>query len=124
MIKNEYLNRYLKCNPNVREDAIKNVESFCNDNILLIEFTNGTKMLYDPFTNFKRRYFKNVQNNFCFILKTILLHKNISQKELAMRMNVDENIVNRFVNGKQLPDYINLHKISEAIGCDINDLYF
>ena len=51
-------------------------------------------------------------------LKKILFEQDISQRDLARSSGIHESIISMIVNGKYLPDDLQMQKISRVIGLD------
>ncbi len=49
--------------------------------------------------------------------------KDLSQAELAEKINMSENSINAIERGKQIPSAINLYLIAKALEIDINELF-
>lgn len=45
---------------------------------------------------------------------------NLTQKQLAQKINVKPDIVNSYENGKAMPDNNILQKLRKALGCKLN----
>lgn len=55
-------------------------------------------------------------------IKTIRLSKNLTQKQLATKLNVKRTTVTMWENGKSMPNVNMLKKIANALDCTIDDL--
>lgn len=49
--------------------------------------------------------------------------KELSQAELAEKVNMSENSINAIERGKQIPSAINLYLIAKVLEIDINELF-
>ena len=59
-----------------------------------------------------------------FYMKTIRLQKGLTMKEVGKRIGLSESAVGLYENGRRKPNYEMLLKISEALGCTVNDLLY
>lgn len=49
--------------------------------------------------------------------------KDLSQAQLAEKVDMSENSINAIERGKQIPSAINLYLIAKALDVDINELF-
>lgn len=54
---------------------------------------------------------------------TIRQSKGISQKDLAEMIKVSIPTISRYENGARTPSIGNAHKIAQALGCTVDDLF-
>lgn len=57
-----------------------------------------------------------------FPLKEILARYGLSQSELARRTGMGQNRVNAIANGRCLPNWSTILRLSTAMGADLGDL--
>ena len=55
-------------------------------------------------------------------LKEVLEEKNITQKELAIRIGVTEGTISRYVNGKRKISLLNIFKIANCLNVPMEEL--
>lgn len=55
-------------------------------------------------------------------LKSLLIKNNISQYELAKRLNIEPNRISKMIKPEFNPTFSTLSKIAEALDCQIKDL--
>lgn len=48
---------------------------------------------------------------------------NLTQEELALRLNVSKSAVNKWESGKGVPDRFNMKHLSKELGISINEIY-
>ena len=58
--------------------------------------------------------------NFSEMLRDLRKEKNLTQEELAERLNVSRQSVTKWENGKSLPDLVNIKKISHIFSVSID----
>lgn len=63
-----------------------------------------------------------MNNNFKDKIKELRQINNMTQKELAEKLNVTYQAVSKWENGKNLPDLLIMKQISEIFNVDINEL--
>ena len=56
------------------------------------------------------------------LIKKLRTDHNLTQKELADKLNVTFQAVSKWENGKSVPDIAQLHEISKLFSIDISDL--
>lgn len=62
---------------------------------------------------------EKIKKNISSIIQKARVAKNISQKELAKKLNLQQAIINSYENGKGIPDKKILNKISLILGVKI-----
>ena len=98
---------------------------------LFIRLRNNDQFVYDGFYNVIKfdsygdeltdeQELKELRIN----LKKMLDRRFMTQEELAQEIGVDRVTVNRYLNGKRIPDAIVLRKIAKALKCSVIDLYY
>lgn len=98
---------------------------------LVIRLRNGDRFVYDSFCNIVRfdsygdkltdeEELKEFKRN----LKKMLDRRFMTQEDLANKIGVDRVTVNRYLNGKRIPDAIVLVKIAKALDCSVIDFYY
>ena len=60
-----------------------------------------------------------MKNNIIKMLK----RNNMTQKELAEKLNTTEVSISRYINGERMPKISTCIKMAKVLGCDVNDLY-
>lgn len=55
-------------------------------------------------------------------IKTVRLSKNLTQEELANKLNVSRTTVTMWENNKSSPNIEIIKKIANVLGCTIDDL--
>jgi DNA-binding helix-turn-helix protein len=128
----DFLYKYvLNNNPYIHEEDINNFVAL-NSHDLQITFKNGITEIYDTFTNTCKRVLnledsnktdKILKNNFKRTLQIKMSAKWIDQDELARRIGTSQQMVSKYLTGKSVPGYLMLHKIANALDCNINDFY-
>lgn len=48
---------------------------------------------------------------------------NLTQEELALKLNVSKSAVNKWESGKGIPDRFNMRQLSMELGVSINEIY-
>lgn len=127
-----FLYKYvLNNNPYINEEDINNFVAL-NSHDLQITFKNGITEIYDTFANTCKRVLnledsnktdKILKNNFKRTLQIKMSAKWIDQDELARRIGTSQQMVSKYLTGKSVPGYLMLHKIANALDCNIDDFY-
>lgn len=128
----DFLYKYvLNNNPYIHEEDINNFVAL-NSHDLQITFKNGITEIYDTFANTCKRVSnledsnktdKILKNNFKRTLQIKMSAKWIDQDELARRIGTSQQMVSKYLTGKSVPGYLILHKIANALDCNIDDFY-
>lgn len=111
----------------------ENVMEYYNINKweLFVRLKNGDRFIYDNFYNVVKfdsysdeltdeQEARELANN----LKKIMDRKFISQERLAKEVGVDRITINRYINGKRIPDAVVLRKIAKVLDCSVVDFYY
>lgn len=111
----------------------ENVMEYYNINRweLFVRLKNGDRFIYDSFYNVVKfdsysdeltdeQEAKELTNN----LKKMMDRKFMSQTQLAKEIGVDRVTINRYINGKRIPDAVVLRKIAKALDCSVVDFYY
>lgn len=61
--------------------------------------------------------------NFARFLKERRRMLNLTQEELASRLNVSKSAVNKWESGKGIPDRLNMKHLSSKLGVSLNEIY-
>lgn len=57
-------------------------------------------------------------------IESVLEESNMSQRDLAREIGIDESTVSRYIRGKAMPTLKNLVNIAHVLVCDIGELAF
>lgn len=99
---------------------------------LFIELKNGDKFVYDSYHNTvifnlhkineltEEQEIKEFARNLCRLIN----RNGMTQQEFAKSIGVSRVTVNRYMNGKQIPDYLTLSKMARALKCSVDDFYY
>lgn len=98
---------------------------------LFVRLKNGDQFIYDSFYNVIKfdsygheltdeEEFKEFKRN----LKKMMDRRFMTQEELADKIGIDRKTINRYINGKRIPDAIVLRKIAKALNCSVIDFYY
>lgn len=55
-------------------------------------------------------------------LKNVRKNKNLTQKELAAKLNLDQSTISKYEKNIILPNIVILKKIAQILDCSIDDL--
>ena len=129
----EYLWQYiLKCDPFAKKEDVLEIKEL-NEWDLLIVFKNGTKIIYDRFTNYhKNIFYDNIEEltdeqemkEFAYRLRTMMKRRHIVQDELAERVGTNQAMISRYINGESIPNVLTVRKIAKALDCSMDDLFY
>lgn len=122
--------QYLKNDPRFNFSDIEKIKNL-NDYELLILKRDGKQIIYDTMLYTTRGCVyhgplndKENKNEFKLRLNSLAYHAGLNQRTLSIATGISERTLSRYFTGKSIPDYINLKKLSDALGCSVNDLYF
>ena len=63
--------------------------------------------------------YTNDYDKFCALLKNIRSDMNLTQAELAVRLNMPQSFVSKYETGERRLDFIETEKVCEALGLTI-----
>lgn len=66
---------------------------------------------------------KDIIKIFGYNLKNIMKNKNVTQEELAKRVDTSQVMISRYVRGETLPSVIVVRKMAKSLGCLIEDFF-
>lgn len=116
--------------PNAKKEDVDILTWVTKDDVLII-FTDGKKYLYDTLTGMIRYikyntpYLTNEDWNLEFKRRLLVMLDRIhmSQGELALRIGTTQQMVSRYISGKDMPSAYIITKIIDVIKCEENDLF-
>jgi DNA-binding XRE family transcriptional regulator len=135
-VKDEYIDLYK------HHVKVDNMKQYIEENVttyhaisnwdLFVELKNGDRFIYDSFSNtvifdlYETDELTDEQElkEFARNLKKMIRRSFITQEELADRIGVNRVSINRYLNGKQIPDSMTLHKIAKALNCSTEDFFY
>lgn len=117
--------------PFIQEDDIEEV-SMINEYDMFVKFKDGRKYIYDTYQgSFSGFYPENHEltdaewnRSFKTRLRRIMNRNDITQEELADRLNVSRRTITRYVNGETIPSSLMLKKISLALDCPLDEFFY
>lgn len=118
-------------NPFATKDDVMEIKS-ANISDLLITFKDGRKYLIDTFTKYHKEITYNNINElteeqekkeFAYMLRTIMKARYITQEELAIKANLTQAMISRYVSGKAIPSATVLNKIAKVLRCSMDDFF-
>lgn len=59
----------------------------------------------------------------CQAIRKLREQKGYSQKKLAEISGVEPSMLNKYENGKKIPNHRTVQKIASALGCEVGQLY-
>lgn len=116
--------------PDVKPEKVKTFYAI-NYYDILITYKNGERELFDTFDGY-RRYIKyetdaltekEHRKEFPILLTKMLRRKNITQEQLAKKIDISQSMISHYMTGRALPGYTILKKIANALDCSVDDLY-
>ena len=122
----------LKVDPFAKKEDVVSIEEL-NDWDLLIIFRNGTKTIYDRFTNYHRNIFyesineltdEQEKKEFAYRLRIMMKRKYITQEQLAELIGTSQVTISRWINGECLPSVIMVRKIAKVLDCSMDELFY
>lgn len=120
----------LEHNPDVKPENVKAFIALNNFD-LLITYKNGKRELFNTFDGY-RRYIEyetdalteeQHRKEFPRLLYRMMRQKNVTQEQLARRLDVSQSMVSKYISGKALPGYTVLKKMASVLNCSVDDLY-
>ncbi len=55
-------------------------------------------------------------------LKNVRKNKNLTQKELAAKLNLDQSTISKYEKNIILPNIMILKKLAQVLGCSVDEL--
>lgn len=118
-------------NPMINEEDIEEVIQVGKYD-LLVKFKNGTKRLYDGFSNRRRDIYYESDNlteeqwrfEFRTRLYQIMMRNGISQKRLAEKVETSEATISRYISGESIPSSLMLDRLAKALHCSMDDFTY
>lgn len=96
---------------------------------ILIIFKNGNKIMCDicmnnyRYINYKN-YEEEIRCEFKYRLKSFMYRRNETIYSLSKKINVDTEVINNYLIGYDIPDFVILKRISDTLKIDINNFYY
>lgn len=118
------MRRYLEVNI-VEYEAISKWELF-------VRLSTGEKLIFDALYNTVRfiRYENDKLTDeqelkeFTRNLKKFMGYKFMTQEELADKVGVSRVMMNKYMNGKAIPNAMMLNKLAKALDCSTQDFFY
>lgn len=103
-----------------------------DDFIMIINYEDGTSILYDDFDRSRRRLPSDIdsmseqecRDEFGERLRRLMYKKRISQEELSEKTGINRTLISRYFHGKTTPSFYNVDKICKALGCSADELRY
>lgn len=103
-----------------------------NEYDLLVKFKDGKKYIYDTYHHtFSGFYPENYEltddewnQSFKTRLRKIMSRNQITQEELAERLNLSRRTISRYINGETIPNALMLKKMSTALNCSLDEFFY
>ena len=117
--------------PLAKEEDVKVLQWVSKDDILII-FVDGKKYIYDVLTEMIRYVRYNDINDmtnddwireFKERLNIMLTRSCINQSELAKKLGTSQQMVSRYISGKDMPSTYIINKIINILNCELDDLF-
>ena len=117
--------------PFATEEDLEQV-TWVNEDEVYFKFKDGRRTLYDvslrSYMGFYpegheltddewKRSFKNS-------LYKLMVHRRITQEELAERIGTSQTMISHYLTGRCVPGTVMLAKIARALGCSVEDLLY
>lgn len=129
-----FLLRYvLDNNPWINEKDIKAYEAL-NDYDLVIVFKDNSEMIFDTFSNtyknLERIDYKTnnrdeiIRQQFRSQLSLLMKRRNITEDELAKKINSTQPMVSRYLKGISIPNIVTFKKIGDALECSLDEFFY
>lgn len=98
---------------------------------IAVKMKNGRKFIFDGFKHTVRSLVNPEDvseevfaGSLAKRMKRMMDIQNITQSELAEKIDVSKNTVNNYITGKTQPTAFVLFKIANVLNCDINELVY
>lgn len=121
----------LRMNPFTKQDDIIKC-LWINSYDLFVEFKDGKKFIYDTYTNYFRFYYydsktiteQEWKNEFKIKLNKILERTHTTQKMLADKLGITQQMISKYCRGEIMPSQYTIHKIALVLDCKDEDLLY
>lgn len=99
---------------------------------VILYLKDGSVLRFDGIENRLKRLPSNMDDmtdeeykvEFGLRLRRAMAFNRINQDELSYRTGIAQPAISRYITGKTLPTVRILHRITRAIGCTAEDLYY
>lgn len=117
--------------PFATEEDLEQV-TWVSDNEVYFKFKDGRKTLYDVALHSHMGFYpegheltdEEWKQSFKNRLYKLLVHRRMTQEELATRAGTSQVMISRYMTGRCIPGTIMLAKIARALGCSVEDLLY
>ena len=132
----EIYERFRKCFPSERENIVDWYPSARNEIIVLLR--NGDK-LYFSGNNDRFGYIgkwnaaevgerelddDELRYEFSVKLMRLMQDQYMNQRQLSEATGISSVTINHYITGRNLPDFKNLRRIANALGCSVSELTY
>ena len=126
------MNYILRNNPSFDTNQIIDIKAI-SDYDLIVKYFDGSEVLYDTYNNTSRLLnnkfnreteYERLANEFKDRLNIIMERKNITQYELAKRLNTTQPMVSRYLTGQSIPNAITFKRLANELGCSTEDFFY
>ena len=107
------------------ENNIRKIKTIGYDQVL-IEDDRGCLMIYDMLLETSRKINKtpNFKKELGERIKTIMMKKLYTEKDLANKLKISQSTISRYLKGQTMPNPITLKKIADALNCYVGDFFY
>lgn len=121
----------LSVDPFAKKEDILKIEQL-NEWDILIEFSNGRRVIYDGFTKYHQDIYYDSINDiteeqekraFAHRLRVLMARNYISQEELAKEIGTSQTMISHYMNGRKTPNIITVRKIAKILNCSMDDFF-
>ena len=103
-----------------------------SDNEVYFKFKDGRRQLYDVALHGSMGFYPEgyeltddeLKRSFKDRLYRLMVHKGVTQEELAARTNTSQVMISRYMTGRCIPSFVMALKLARALGCSVEDLSY
>lgn len=103
-----------------------------SDDEVYFKFKDGRRRLYDVVLHGSMGFYPEgyeltddeLKRSFKDRLYRLMVHKGITQEELASRVGTSQTMMSHYLTGRSIPTFITAAKIARALGCSVEDLLY
>lgn len=117
--------------PFATEEDLEQV-TWVSDDEVYFKFKDGRRTLYDVPLHASMGFYPEgykltdaeLKYSFKDRLYRLMVHKGITQEELAARSDTSQVMISRYMTGRCIPSLVMAGKMARALGCSVEDLLY
>lgn len=117
--------------PFATEEDLEQV-TWVSDDEVYFKFKDGRRTLYDVPLHASMGFYpeghklsdEELRHSFKDRLYKLMVHRRITQEELAERVGTSQTMMSHYLTGRSIPTFITAAKLARALGCSVEDLLY